>query len=44
MTDTSHSTYAVAIALVVFFLTWAAVAASRGRRRTGSTARGARAA
>ena len=27
MTDTSHSTYAVAIALVVFFLTWAAVAA-----------------
>jgi hypothetical protein len=27
MTDTSHRTYAVAIALVVFFLTWAAVAA-----------------
>ena len=27
MTDTSHRTYAVAIVLVVFFLTWAAVAA-----------------
>ena len=27
MTDTSHRTYAVAIALVVFFLSWAAVAA-----------------
>ena len=27
MTDTSHRTYAVATALVIFFLTWAAVAA-----------------
>lgn len=27
MTDTSHRIYAVAIALVVFFLSWAAVAA-----------------
>jgi hypothetical protein len=27
MTDTSHRTYAVAIALVVFFLSWAAIAA-----------------
>lgn len=27
MTDTSHRTYAVVIALVVFFVTWAAVAA-----------------
>ena len=27
MTDTSHRTYAVAIALVVFFFTWAVIAA-----------------
>lgn len=27
MTDTSHRTYAVVLALVVFFVTWAAVAA-----------------